>query len=77
MASKQTRELVRALRRCRKAHGMSREKAAQEMGTTAGTLYRWEKELTTPTGLSCEALEKFVKKYTPTSGAVNNRTSKR
>jgi len=54
--------LVRALKDYRRESRVSRESVAREMGTSVATLYRWEKGLSAPTGLSKSALEKFLKK---------------
>ena len=55
-------DLVSTLIEYRAANRVPREHISREMGIAVGTLYRWEKGISAPTGLCRAALKKYLKK---------------
>ena len=60
--SAQTNQLVSALKKYRSHDGVPREQVSHEVGVSVATIYRWEKGISSPTGLCRAALAKYLKK---------------
>ena len=57
-----TDKLVIALMQYRKGKKVPRERVSRETGVSVASVYRWEKGLSSPTGLSRATLKKYLRK---------------